>query len=334
MKTSTTTAVACLLMCSATTTRLYAQAYCALRDPVHQVYEMFPDATSYRSIVRTVGDNAREEVGKRLPFKLHYNELGRHTLYVPVQEDVPLGVVHVRSEESEWGLVEIVWAFNVDLQVVGFRFQRCRDPKRSTVESGAFLAKIKGKGIDQLLAMLPEDGTKSGPRKHKKAEELASVTLRSALKTMVVTEAVWGQDVRTIQLLARSRNKFPQAAKVHLIENPYPPEVLDKLNDQLGANGSTINHSTVDLVRLADSQETTLGFLVRTDWKLGGSVRALWWTVSADGKILGVETGDKASAQESKKDLDSVVGATIEKLGQCATAAELAALEILVVCQG
>lgn len=336
MKINTACAAFFLMVCVTAPTRAYAQAYCALRDPVHQVYRMFPDATSYRSIVRTVDNRAREEVATRLPFELHYNELGRHTLYVPVQGDVPLGIIHVRSEASEWGLVEIAWAFDVDLRIIGFRFQRCRDPKRETVESGAFLMQIKGKGFAQLRAMFLEDGgtgDSDGLKTQHEAEELVAVTLRSALKTMVITEAVWGQDLRTIRLLARGRAAFPDAAKVQLIENPYVESVVDELRRQPGSAASNFDRRTVDLLRLTDPYDSTMGFTVRTDWKPAGDPCVLWWSVSRDGMILGVNVGRGTIDRKVKPALNSLVGATIGRLQGCATAVELAALEVLIVCQ-
>jgi len=32
----------------------FAVAYCALRDPVNTIYELFPEADSYRSSVQTI----------------------------------------------------------------------------------------------------------------------------------------------------------------------------------------------------------------------------------------------------------------------------------------
>lgn len=327
MTINTTCAAFSLIICVTAPTRSYAQAYCALRDPAQQVYQMFPDATSYRSIVRTVGDRAREEVGRRLPFKLHHNELGRHTLYVPVQGEVPIGIVHVRSEASEWGLVEIVWAFDVDLRVIDFRFQRCRDPKRSTVESGAFLRQIKGKSLSQLRTMFSEDsgtGDSGG--------QLAVVVLRSALKTMVVIEVVWGRDHRKIQLLARSRKAFPSAAEVHLIENPYSPSVLDALRRHLGTDGTGIDRKTVDVVRLTDAHGSTAGFTVRADWKPAGDACVLWWSVSPGGTIIEVDAVGVCD-RETRQSMNSLAGTTKDRLTECATAVELAALEVLVLCR-
>ena len=81
--------VSLILLAAALCSAVHAQAFCALRDPNRQIYRLFPKATSYRSIVRTVGKDARREVGARLPFNLHFNELGRHTLYVPMRGDEP-----------------------------------------------------------------------------------------------------------------------------------------------------------------------------------------------------------------------------------------------------
>ena len=72
----------------------FGQAFCALRDPAKMIYEFYPEATSYKSIVRTVDDQVRQTVGSELPFSIHFNELGKHTLYVPIKDSKPLGVVH------------------------------------------------------------------------------------------------------------------------------------------------------------------------------------------------------------------------------------------------
>ena len=62
----------------------------------------------------------------KIPFPLMQGELGQHTLYVPVEDGSPLGYIQIRSELTEWGLAEIVWALNIRREVVDFRFQRCR----------------------------------------------------------------------------------------------------------------------------------------------------------------------------------------------------------------
>jgi hypothetical protein len=157
--------------------------------------------------------------------------------------------------------------------------------------------------------------------------------VRSALKTMVVTESVWAKDLRTIRLLARSYGAFPNTANVKLIETPYRASVVYELHQQLGTDSSAIDRETVDVVRLLDERESTIGFVVRTDWVPDGSPRVLWWTVSPDGRIADVKMGSGMFNRTTKRAMNSLVGATTDRLVGCATAAELAALEVLVVCR-
>ncbi|MDX1736543.1 MAG: hypothetical protein R3228_19345, partial [Halioglobus sp.] len=56
--------------------------YCALRDPGHQIYDMYPAATGYRSVVREINNATQLSVDSQIPFRLHSGELGQHTLYV------------------------------------------------------------------------------------------------------------------------------------------------------------------------------------------------------------------------------------------------------------
>ena len=80
--------------------------------PNRQIYRLFPKATSYCSIVRTVGKEARREVGARLPFNLHFNELAAH-LYVPMRGDeasvwsTPAARLAYGGWCEAWGLTSI-----------------------------------------------------------------------------------------------------------------------------------------------------------------------------------------------------------------------------------
>ena len=130
--------------------------FCALRDPSHQIYDMYDDATSYRSVVREVDTDTRQRLSADLPFGLHKNELGEHTLYIPLSGDTPLGIVHVRSESSEWGLIEVAWALTPELRVSDFRLQRCRGKSCDSLVEKGFIDVLQGKGQDRLLALLSD----------------------------------------------------------------------------------------------------------------------------------------------------------------------------------
>ena len=134
-------------------------AYCALRDPVTKIYALFPDASSYKSIVHKIDLATKEQVSAKASFSLHQDELGQHTLYIAMKDELPLGIIHSRSEVGLWGLIEIVWAFDFDLNVVDFTFQRCRESACKQIAALPFRHLLKGKSSSELTAMLKSSST-------------------------------------------------------------------------------------------------------------------------------------------------------------------------------
>ena len=175
------------------------QAYCSLREPVNAIQASFPDFAHYRSIVREVDATDRANILETLPFTIHENELGTHTLYMVFADDDKLmGIVHVRTERSRWGLTEIAWSFNSDLEIVGMHFQRSRDRNRKYIESEAFQKEIRGKNFDELRALLTKDGKAINEAVlviPKEGQELALSVIRSALKTISATQSVWSDSL-------------------------------------------------------------------------------------------------------------------------------------------
>ena len=178
----------------------YADAYCSLRDPVAQIQQLYPQKTNQLSIVKTVDTSTRNLVKLALPSNdLHFSELGRHTLYVAMKNTEALGYVHVRSEQSKWGLVEIIWALDKDLKIKDFTFQRCRSPKKKILDNEDFKNVFIGKNYEELKTLLNSDGITANNillDKSKDAPELASVVLRCALKTLLITDILWGEELK------------------------------------------------------------------------------------------------------------------------------------------
>jgi hypothetical protein len=192
-----------LLMLILLSGNVSAIAYCSLRDPVSQIAKLYPQKTNQLSIVKTVDDNTRAQVQIALPSNdLHFSELGRHTLYVAMLGKEALGYVHVRSEQSDWGLVEIVWAIDKDLRISNFSFQRCRNPKNKKIaESRDFKDIFIGKNYQELKQLLSNDGITANKyvlEKSQNAHELANVVLRCALKTLLLTEILWGEELNKL----------------------------------------------------------------------------------------------------------------------------------------
>lgn len=268
-------AVAVLLMPSSPAS---AQAYCALRDPANSIYELFPKAQSYLSDVGTVTEEARKSVGEQLPFTLHFNELGRHTLYFPMRENEPIGFVHVRSERGQWGLVEIAWAIDMDMKITGFKFQRCRSRSRSTVETGSFYESVVGRSFRDLRVMLTEDGKaiREGLLAPEVDAGLALSVLRCGLKTLVVTETTWAQEVSEKIALSKAREQF---GKNSFIESPPEQDWKSALGrrDQKLIGDAGIQLATTRLYRIVDADGNPLGTVLRTPWHLAGIQETLWW---------------------------------------------------------
>jgi hypothetical protein len=178
----------------------YADAYCSLRDPVAQIKQLYPQKTNQLSIVKTVDAHTRRQVKLALPSNdLHFSELGQHTLYVAMKDTEALGYVHVRSEQSKWGLVEIIWALDKNLQIKNFTFQRCRSPKKKLIDNKDFKNVFIGKNFEELKTLLSSDGITANDMLLVKAEdapELASVVLRCALKTLLITDILWGEELK------------------------------------------------------------------------------------------------------------------------------------------
>lgn len=192
------TVIIILLILSTQTT--YADAYCSLRDPVAQIQQLYPQKTNQLSIVKTVDTHTRQQVKLALPSNdLHFSELGRHTLYIAMNNTHALGYVHVRSEQSKWGLVEIIWALDKNLKIKDFAFQRCRSPNREVIDNENFKNMFIGKNYEELKTLLSSDGITANNillNKAKGAPELASVVLRCALKTLLITDILWGDELK------------------------------------------------------------------------------------------------------------------------------------------
>ena len=105
----------CAALVLTTGSTAYA-ANCALRNPDRQIYEMFPQATNYRSLVGKVDSSLKQTIEGKAGTPLTLNDLGKHTLYVVMKKATPIGLVHARSEVGGRGSIELVWALDMNLK--------------------------------------------------------------------------------------------------------------------------------------------------------------------------------------------------------------------------
>jgi len=186
-----------LVLCFITNQAAIA-AFCSLRDPVVAIQKLYPSATNHRSVVRPITAQTRRLVANKLPFTLHTNEIGKHTLYEALDNSRPIGLIQARSELAKWGLIEVAWGINPDMTINGLILQRCRSPECSNLTEEKLSKALKGMSFSTLETMITEDGKALS---HLGRELLVQdnienhlylTIVHSALKTLAVTELVWG----------------------------------------------------------------------------------------------------------------------------------------------
>jgi len=310
------------------------QAYCALRDPVTTIYDAYPGADSFRSVVRTVDESVRGRVSQSVPFPIHFNELGRHTLYVATKESRPVGIIHVRSERGSWGLVEIAWALDSELRIEGFTFQRCRSPQRGAIESPQFVDQLVGKGYRQLIEMLDDSGMViagdlgvDGP-----AKELAATVLRSAIKTILVTMHAWEEPLEVIQSMGQGYAAFPAASSFEKMDQVYSEEAIRQIERHFGGHGTgTLVRNSALGYQFLDKNKKTVGHVFRTDWRSMEHQHTLWWTVTPDRTIRSISADGGWLSDEVELSFSLLVGMSYDDVSTCSTTSEAIAAEILIV---
>ena len=309
----------------------HAVAYCALRDPYSAIQTLYPEADSHYSIVRIISPETRDYVGENLPFSLHFNELGKHTLYVVTENQRPMGLIHARSEPYSWGLVEIVWSLNTDLSIRDFKFQRCRSKSCKYLETDEFKTQLQGKNQAELKKLLASDGQslREGVLKVPQgAESLALSVVRSALKTSVVTEYAWRDDLIAINPKNAKTTRFINADKVEKLDNLYNDIAFDTITLKLQDSATAVIRDSVKGFQYLDSNGELLGYLISADLDLGDFGGRYQWAFSADGTVLEVTPESSWPSNEVHRSFEELEGKLLTSTDQCATAVSLATYEL------
>lgn len=172
----------------------FSIAYCALRDPVKAINQLYPSSTHHKSIVKKIAEDSRKEVKKLLPFTIHFNELGKHTQYIIFDEDTALGYIHTRTENSRWGLAEFAWAINLDSTIKGIYFQRCRHLSCNNQFANFINAKFRNKDLQDLTRIyktIDASYTHSDYKAFGVKKPFIKTVLASAIKALAASNALW-----------------------------------------------------------------------------------------------------------------------------------------------
>ena len=304
-------------------------AYCALRDPVSAMRSLFPESSGFRSIVTTIDSGVRERVGEEIPFSIHFNELGRHTLYVALDETSPLGLVHVRSEASSWGLIEVAWALDLDLRVTSMMFQRCRIPACSENFLNAAVGLLKGKSASEIARLLSVDGESLSPEVNAVPESdrgLLLSVIRSALKTIHVTRLGWDSEVLELKRQSLANGAFGGDRDLALVELAVPAGTVVALERDVGVRTDI----TRDDVLVFDVTEdgASEGRIVNAGWRYRGTLHQLTWLFDAEGGVIDVDSLGGWPDEEVAQAFMALIGERFADSEDCTTPAQVVAYEL------
>ncbi len=264
-------------------------ANCSLRNPDRQIYAMFPDATSYRSVVAEVDQTLKALIEERLGRSLSFGDLGKHTIYIVLKETAPIGFVHARSEIGASGTVELVWALSLDLSIMDFRVQRARERNIQHIKTASFREKLVGQDLDGLL-LSAADGTATVDASAlgipPEACDVACTAVLCGAKTRHITDLAFGQVVHKARLLGNVHRFFPETAKVTAIP-AMSAEAGSTTAEQLaGFSPDQTDDAEFTLLRSIGPADKLLGYLVFSRWKAYASSPEIWCAVSPDGKVV------------------------------------------------
>ena len=320
----------CLLAGELTAQR--SEAFCALRDPDREIRLLAPQYDKHVSLVRTISMQSRAKILDEVPFPIHFDELGQHTLYVVLgSEKEVLGYVHVRSESFSWGLVRIAWMLDMNLDITGYRFQRCRSPHRAELESEATAKQLIAKSPKELAAMLSPDGEalRAGTVTiSEEASELMHVMVRSAIKTRVVTGIVWEREVGSVKAASLALEHLSGHARVEETKDLYDSKGRAALEASGLGESIGFDRPTVLSWNAQRKDRERAGAVFRTPWSAGDMRAKLWWVLGPEGEILAVEDPERSLEPAALSSFQGLVGRTFKSTEECSSASELAALEV------
>lgn len=276
-----------------------AQAAPTLTDPQRSIFRAFPAADRYRVIVRDVDLAARRKIEALLPFRVNFDELGAHSLYVAMRGPVPLGMVYVQHEDSAFGVATVEWAIALDRSISSFRFQRIRSAHRDQFEASAFVRSLKGQGREDLAKLLDRDGRLAQPVDGlvPQAQELAGVVARSGVKSIAVLEVIWGEQIERLRELNVGLTAFPTAVR---FEKIWPRRIVAQAGvssappstDEL-ASASVVSF----MIAAYDDRDRLLGHVgdLRISWSTVDEqdvpevVPPMRWVFDSGGRIVDVD---------------------------------------------
>lgn len=272
-----------------------AQANCALRNPDRQIYKIFPDASSYRTIVARVDDKKKDAIEVIVGSPLARTDLGKHTIYVVLRGSVPIGFVHARMEIGTRGSIELVWALDLDLNIKAFSVQVSRERNTKAIQSDEFKKKLVGRNLTSIKSLLSDgnhDVNLAALDLPSNAASIAHIVVLCALKTRVITEIAFADSVLASRQLGNVYRAFEGTASVRRLETPLNNAALTSAERALGSAPFPFDRSSFKVFRSIIKDGSSKGMLVYATLKYDKTQLETWWIVSTSGAVIKVSVSD------------------------------------------
>ena len=127
-------------------------AVCVFRFPDRDVYKLYPKATNYKSVLKTIDKDAKPKIEALLGRPLDPDET-ELTFYEIYKGKELIGMIHPHAERGEYGTIEVVWAFTPDGKIIDFTIQRDREKKGKELNGPEFRKQFAGKDIESPFVL-------------------------------------------------------------------------------------------------------------------------------------------------------------------------------------
>ena len=263
-------------------------ANCALRNPRRQIEEIFPDYTNLKSVIATIDKDLKAEIERVLGSELTISDVGKHTAYIVLKGDVPIGIVHARTETGARGSIELVWAMDLDMRIKDFRVQRSRDKHTDVIKSDDFRNQMAGRDLSDLRKLLTagnDDIDLAALEIPASARAIAHAAVLCGVKTRIITDEAFHETILPARLRGLAHRYFPGTARVTRISVPYPESAVDAVTRAIATAPRQLDPDSFAILRAFDAADRPLGMLALADWTSHPGRPETWWAVATNGTI-------------------------------------------------
>jgi len=294
-------------------------AHCALRHPARQIYEIFPEATNFRTVTGVVDPETVQEIETVSGLELRYSDRGKSTMCVVLGTDaIPVGFVQARSEIGRNGSIEIAWGLDLDLCVNRVLVQRSREPDSDLLLQAEFHGMVFGQSWRGL-----QDAAERFESSTSAHSRIIGTALDSGVMASLVVSSAFRDEVVEARMEGHARRVFPTGVITDVVPASALSQVLlEGLEPTQTWLGRIVDREGLPLGRVAISK-----FMRSEEWL------DLVIVTSADGVIRHTSSSTKQNLSAASK-LRALVGLSRDELPSGPTARFLqhSARELMQLC--